>query len=42
MNLQEWMDLGYTKKEAKQLVFLSVEEEEYTNNAHTAFYSQNL
>tara|TARA_R110000737_G_scaffold168608_1_gene194894 strand:+ start:105 stop:233 length:129 start_codon:yes stop_codon:yes gene_type:complete len=42
MNLQDWMELGYSKKEAKQLVFLAAEEVQYENNAHKAFYSQNL
>ena len=42
MNVQEWMELGYSKKEAKQLVFMAAEELEYENNAHNYFYSQNL
>tara|TARA_R110002051_G_scaffold131884_1_gene205613 strand:- start:243 stop:371 length:129 start_codon:yes stop_codon:yes gene_type:complete len=42
MTYQEWMELGYTQAEAKELVIEAKLEQQYEENAHRAFYSRNL
>jgi hypothetical protein len=41
MTCQEWMELGYTEAEAKELMVEAEGEGQYEENAHKAFYSQN-
>ncbi len=38
MNLQDWMECGYTKEEAKVMVEKYSTEIEYENKAHLNYY----
>lgn len=38
MNLQDWIECGYTKDEAKQMLVKYSNEIEYENKAHLNYY----
>ena len=42
MTINEWMELGYSKEESKDLVNLEQSEREYEQHAHMVFYSKYL
>ena len=42
MTTNEWMELGYSQEESKNLVELEKSEREYEDHAHMAFYSKHL
>ena len=42
MTIQEWMELGYSQEESKDLVKLERSEREYEKHAHKAYYNQYL
>ncbi len=42
MNIQDWVECGYTLAEAKNMVVKYAKEIEYENRAHAAFAEQNL
>ena len=42
MTINEWMELGYSQEESKNLVELERSEREYEKHAHLAFYSKYL
>ena len=42
MTIKEWMELGYSQEESKDLMRLESYEREYEEYAHTAFYSRYL
>jgi hypothetical protein len=42
MTITEWMELGYSKEESKDLVELERTERQYEKFAHMAFYSKHL
>ena len=42
MTIQEWMDLGYSQEESKDLIKLERAERQYEKLAHMAFYSKHL
>lgn len=42
MTVNEWMELGYNKVEAIEMVELEKEEKKYEERAHIAYYSKQL
>ena len=42
MTIKEWMELGYSQEESKDLIKLEKSEREYEESAHSAFYSEYL
>ena len=38
MNIQDWMECGYTLAEAKANVIKYANEDDYENSAHRAYY----
>lgn len=42
MTYQEWMELGYSEEQSKDLVRSEKEEQQYERYAHMAFYSEHL
>ena len=42
MTINEWMELGYSQEESKDLIKLETSEREYEEHAHIAFYSKYL
>jgi hypothetical protein len=42
MDIQDWVECGYTVAEAKELIIKYAHEIEYENKAHAAFAEQNL
>lgn len=42
MNKQDWMDLGFTKQEAIDMVQEAKDEAAYEEAAHSNFYSETL
>jgi hypothetical protein len=42
MTIQEWMELGYSEEESKDLVKLEIAERQYEKFAHMVFYSKHL
>ena len=38
MNIQDWMECGYTREEAKANVIKYANEDDYENAAHRAYY----
>ena len=42
MTIQEWMELGYSQEESKDLVKLEKSYIEYEKRAHLAFYLKHL
>jgi len=42
MTINEWMELGYSQEESKDLIRLERSERAYEKHAHIAFYSKYL
>tara|TARA_R110000772_G_scaffold88667_5_gene184042 strand:- start:144 stop:272 length:129 start_codon:yes stop_codon:yes gene_type:complete len=42
MTINEWMELGYSETESKDLIELEYSERQYEKHAHIAFYSKHL
>ncbi len=42
MTINEWMELGYSQEESKDLIKLEKSERDYEKHAHLAFYSKYL
>ena len=42
MTINEWMELGYSEEESKDLIRMEREERQYEKFAHMAFYSKHL
>ena len=42
MTINEWMELGYSQEESKDLIKLEESERDYEKHAHLAFYSKHL
>ena len=42
MTINEWMELGYSEEESKDLIRMEREERQYEKFAHKIFYSKYL